>query len=277
MNRILLALFVTALLCGNLPAQSQQPPSHPPSESMPPDAQAPPTRQSASASTTTPTNAGAAAPTNAVPRLAPGSVIPVQLTRSVDAKKVKTGDEVVAKVTQDLRNNAGTVIVAKDTKVIGHVTEAQARNKEQKESQVAIAFDQMIPKNGEATQIPMSIQAIIAPQNPNSSNASGSRQSAQPPSSPVPDTGGSPGTSNGRLGMGGTTPQPASIPQSSGASAGATGTQAQPPITGNTRGVVGISNLNLAAAPAATLGSVVSSEKNNVKLEDGILLLLRVN
>jgi hypothetical protein len=41
--------------------------------------------------------------------------------------------------------------------------------------------------------------------------------------------------------------------------------------------VVGISNLNLAAASDATRGSVVSSEKNNVKLDDGIFLLLRVN
>ena len=52
---------------------------------------------------------------------------------------------------------------------------------------------------------------------------------------------------------------------------------AQPEITGNTQGVIGISNLKLSAAPNATQGSVVSSEKNNVKLDSGTLLLLRVN
>ena len=271
MNRILLAFFVTALLCGNPPAQSQQSPNTTPnnSGSMPPETQAPSTGQPAPASTSTPPNTGTA------PRLAPGSVIPVQLTKSVDAKKVKRGDEVVAKVTQDLRNNAGTIIVAKDTKIVGHVTEAQARNKEQKESEVAIAFDHVIPKNGEPMQTPMSIQAIIAPQNPNSANASGGQQSARPASNPVPDTGGS---SNGRPGMAGTTPPPASTPPDSTTPSGApTGSQAEQPITGNTRGVVGISNLNLATAPDATQGSVVSSEKNNVKLDDGIFLLLRVN
>lgn len=271
MNRILLAFSVTALLCGNLLAQSQPSPNTTPGNpgTMPPETQAPPPTQSAPAATTsTPTN------TAAVPKIAPGSVIPVQLTKSVDAKKVKTGDEVLAKVTQDLRNNAGAIIVAKDTKILGHVTEAQARNKEQKESEVAISFDQMVPKNGEAIQIPMSIQAIIAPQNPNSASGSGGQQSAQPASNPVPDNGGS----NGRPGMGGTTPQPASAPpDSSTPSAGSTGSQAQPQITGNTRGVVGISNLNLAAASDATRGSVVSSENNNVKLDDGIFLLLRVN
>src|SRR5580692_12551291 len=132
MNRILVTLLAAALLFGgNLLAQSQQPPSNPPSnpptETMPPETQAPPAEQPAS-SIATPGNATAAA-TSATPRLAPGSVIPVQLTKSVDAKKVKTGDEVVARVTQDLRNTAGTVIVPKDAKVLGHVTEAQPRNK----------------------------------------------------------------------------------------------------------------------------------------------------
>jgi hypothetical protein len=283
MNRILIALFATVLLCGNLLAQSQQPPDNTPNNngSMPPETQVPSNGQAAPASSSTPTNASTAS-ANAAPRIAPGSVIPVQLTKSIDAKKAKTGDEVVAKVTGDLRNNAGTVIVPKDTKVIGHVTEAQARNKEQKESELAIAFDHMVPKNGEPMQIPMSIQAIIAPQNPNSANASGGQQSAQPTST---DTGGA-STGSGRPGMGGTsggttggtTSQTASVPPSSGAPApGPTANQAQQPITGNTRGVVGIANLNLAAAPDAAQGSVVSSEKNNVKLEDGILLLLRVN
>jgi ribosomal protein S5 len=52
---------------------------------------------------------------------------------------------------------------------------------------------------------------------------------------------------------------------------------ARPPITGNTQGVVGISNLKLEAAPSAAQGSVLSSEKNNVKVESGTMLLLKVN
>ena len=55
------------------------------------------------------------------------------------------------------------------------------------------------------------------------------------------------------------------------------GSQAQQPITGNTRGVVGIPDLKLSAAPGPAQGSLVSSEKNNVKLDDGTFLLLRVN
>jgi hypothetical protein len=42
--------------------------------------------------------------------------------------------------------------------------------------------------------------------------------------------------------------------------------------------VVGISNLTLSPpANNSTEGSVVTSEKNNVKLESGTMMLLRVN
>src|ERR1700722_3576150 len=96
--------------------------------------------------------------------IAPGSVIPVELTKTIDAKKAKTGDEVVAKVTQDMKTTAGEVLVSKDTKMVGHVTEAQPRTKERKESEIGITFDHALTKTGE-TNLPMSIQAIVAPAN----------------------------------------------------------------------------------------------------------------
>ena len=110
-------------------------------------------------------------------RIAPGSVIPVQLTKTIDAKKAKPGDEVVAKVTMDLKTNGGEVMIPKDTKVMGRVTEAQARSKEQKESQVGIAFDRAVLKDGEMP-LPMSIQAVIAPPSNNANNGGGVDQSA---------------------------------------------------------------------------------------------------
>jgi|SRR5208282_3895416 len=213
-----------------------------------------------------------------VSRIAPGSVIPVSLTKTIDAKKAKTGDEVVARVTQDMKNTNGEIIVAKDTKVMGHVTEAQARNKEQKESQVGIAFDRAVLRNGSEMQMPMSIQAIIGPQNGgpqnNQSNAgagtadTSASSSGASPIGQRPGMAGSAPTSAPSSSAGGDTPTDAQP-----------GTKARPPITAQTQGVVGISNLTLtpAATQNNTQGSVVTSEKNNVKLESGTLLLLRVN
>ena len=51
----------------------------------------------------------------------------------------------------------------------------------------------------------------------------------------------------------------------------------RPPINAQTTGVIGLSNINLSPNSNATQGSVVTSDKNNVKLESGTLLLLRVN
>jgi hypothetical protein len=205
------------------------------------------------------------------PRLAPGSVIPVQLTKTVDAKKAKTGDEVVARVTQDMKTSSGEVLVAKDTKIMGHVTQAQARTKEQKESELGIAFDHAMTKTGEMDQ-PMSIQAIIAPLNNSSGGDSGNSQGA-------PVTGGS--TASSPMGshnpsMGGAPPPPS---PSAATGTDATGAgAARPPINGNTQGVIGMPELKLEAnAENAALGSVMSSAKGNVKLESGTLMLLRVN
>lgn len=242
------------------------------------------TQQTQPSTATTPAQSSAqpiaqptTAQTSGTPRIAPGSVIPVQLTKSIDAKKVKSGDPIEAKVTQDLKAANGELIVPKDTKVVGHVTEAQARNKEQKESQVSIAFDRAVMKNGGDVPLPMSIQAIIAPPtaNPENSSSSGGGQT-QPSAAATGNSSGRPSGSG--MGNGAAPSTPTTIPtgtegQTSQQSAG----NARPPITGNTQGVVGISNLKLAAAADATQGSIVSSEKNNVKLDSGTLLLLRVN
>jgi hypothetical protein len=247
-----------------------------------PDAQTQPpadtaaSRQTAPAQQPTPKNSATA--TNATPstvpvRIAAGSVIPVQLAKTIDAKKAKTGDEVIAKVTMDMKSNSGDVLVAKDTKVIGHVTEAQARNKEQKESEVGIDFDHAVTKTGEM-QMPMSIQAVIAPPSMNSNNGnSGSDQSgAAAPGSAPSATASSPGRN---MGGGSTTPNP-NAPANTMPANTTTDANARPQITAKTEGVVGFSNMTLAPAPNAAQGSLLSSEKNNVKLEGGTMMLLRV-
>jgi hypothetical protein len=204
-------------------------------------------------------------------RIAPGTVIPVALTKTIDAKKAKTGDEVLARVAQDLKTNNGEILVSKDTKVIGHVTEVKAHTKEQKESEVGIVFDHAVGKSGEMN-LPMSIQAIIAPPSNNPGAGGGGY------SSPGPAIGGATATSpmgsrNGQ--MGGSPPPPTQSP--SPIPTGSDNAQ-RPPITSTTQGVIGMPDLTLAtSAQNAAQGSVVSSEKSNVKLESGTMMLLRVN
>jgi len=288
MKKLLISIFSGALMVGVAAAQDATPPpaspSSEPQTATPAQPSAQQTAPEPAAQAPKPQTATSSGPAGGPNRIAPGSVLPVSLTKTIDAKKVKTGDEVVAKVTQDMKNNAGDVIVAKDTKVVGHVTEAQARSKEQKESEVGIAFDRAVMKNGSEMQMPMSIQAIIGPQN-NGQQNNGS-QNNQANAGGGPGYGSAPGgtasnSNTGRNGgMAGSTPSQSPSP-SAGTGAPEDAQQApgaRPPITAETKGVVGISDLKLTSnAPAATQGSVVSSDKNNVKLESGTLMLLRVN
>ena len=307
MKKIMITLFSGALLLGvaaaqdsatpaagspepqtsaPAPQQTQEPAAQPQTQPQSPGSQTPATQPGPETSTPTspqtqtPRTGANSAQATGARRIAPGSVIPVLLTKTIDAKKAKTGDEVVAKVTQDLKTNSGEVLVSKDTKVLGHVIAAQAHSKDQKESQLAIAFDRAVEKNGNEMQLPMSIQAIIGPQNNGpqnngpQNNSAGESNQAPPNSAPTstPSGSGRPGTMSGSA-------APATPAPSTTGSNTPTDSQpsARPPITAETQGVVGISNLKLEPAGQANQGSVVSSDKNNVKLESGTMMLLRVN
>jgi len=208
-------------------------------------------------------------------RVAPGSVIPAQLNKTIDAKKTKQGDEVTAKVTQNLTSNTGEVIVPKDTEVSGHITQVQASTKEQKQSELGITFDKLQTKKGETATLPMSIQAIVAPRNPAADTAG----------TPAPAPGGEPsGMPSGANGSDGRyAPMEGQPPASQPSSTEGTGPGARPdssprgPITAKTQGVVGYSNLKLSAPADPAQGSLVSSEKGNVKIDGGSMLLLRVD
>jgi hypothetical protein len=281
----LFVFLAVMLACALVLAQETPPPAGTGSAQQP----VPPSPQTPSPSPSTaqpspgaapaqPGSATAAAANNA--KISPGSVIPALLAKTVDAKKAKKGDEVVAKVPQDLPSTSGQVLVPKDTKVVGHVTEVQPRSKEQKESQLAISFDRLEMKNGEQMQMPMSIQAVIAPPNRNANENQANSQGGANDSAPASPSAGTGAPSGGaRGGMAGGPPSQPSVPDNAGnAPSGAQNSAgARPQITGETKGVVGISNLTLSAAPDATQGSLMTSEKNNVKLEDGTFLLLRVS
>ena len=66
-----------------------------------------------------------------------------ELSKSLDAKKAKPGDEVTAKLTQDVKAD-GKVVMHKGSRLVGHVTEAQAKSKENAESKLGIVFDKAV-------------------------------------------------------------------------------------------------------------------------------------
>lgn len=268
MRSVFTVLAITAaLMCGasfaQTATQSQTEPNSPKEQP-----------RAAQASQPTPAVNPQAQPPNQA-HIAPGSVIPVQLTKTVDAKKAKTGDEVVAKVTQDMKTNQGAVLVPKDTKVIGHVTEAQARHKDEKESQLGIAFNQAV-LNNQQVQLPMSIQAVIGQeQNNMNNNAAPAGEGAPSSSAPAQN---SPMANRSPMGSSNQSQseQAPNGPGNSDAQQPQAGNK-MPPINGKTQGVIGLSSVNLAPTSNSTQGSLLTSDKKNVKLESGTMLLLRVN
>jgi len=276
-NTLKAAAFSVALACAmaTMPtisgAQTATPPTQDPTAPAQPSSQTPQSPQEP-ASAPAAANPSGQTTSGQTTKIAPGSVIPVELTKTVDAKKAKTGDEVVAKVTQDMKTGSGEVIVAKDTKMIGHVTEAQAHSKEQKQSELGITFDKAVTKSSEM-KLPMSIQAIIAPPSNNSADSSNSAPSE-------PSTTGTTTTSpmSGRSPTSGSAAQPQPQARSTEGTDEKSAGSARPPINASTQGVIGIPNLTLATGSGNTAqGSVMTSEKNNVKLESGTMLLLRVS
>lgn len=96
--------------------------------------------------------------------LANGSTMQAELTRPVDAKKAKVGDQVMAKTTQDVKSE-GKVVIPKGSKLIGHVTQAKAKAQGESESSLGVVFDKAVPKGG-GPEVPVHavIQALAAGQ-----------------------------------------------------------------------------------------------------------------
>ncbi|HEY7406159.1 MAG TPA: hypothetical protein VIB39_21720 [Candidatus Angelobacter sp.] len=74
-----------------------------------------------------------------------GTIMYLELSKSVDAKKVKVGDEISAMLLTDIVSH-GKIALRRDTKLIGHVTEAQAHTKDNPESRLGIVFDKILSK-----------------------------------------------------------------------------------------------------------------------------------
>lgn len=194
-------------------------------------------------------------------QIAPGTILRVELARTVDAKKAKVGDEVIAKTMDDFRSNKNEVLAPRGSKIVGHVAEVSPHEHDSV-STLGIVFDKMILKNGTEIPLKASIQAIGWPQ----SNSAAANQPAGYPGSPAPSTGNAPGmTSRGAPGTANSAPATAE-------GTDATGGYGQ--LTPKDQGVVGMSGVSLSAGAAQD--SLLSSPKHNVKLDSGTQMILRV-
>lgn len=224
---------------------------------------------------TTQTQAAAAPGTGS--QLQPGSLIYAELSKSIDSKKAKVGDPVVAKATQAVLSH-GKIVIPKNTKIIGRLTAATARTKDQPQARLGIAFDRAELKDG--TQVPLTSATIQA--------LASAVSLDQPPTNVTNGTGGMPdasGMPNARSGgmggmsspMGGAqTPFPSNTGTGSADPTIGTGTSnpnTGAPLNAGSRGVSGMPGVRLEPQPGG--GGLVSADGKNIKLDSGTQIVIR--
>jgi hypothetical protein len=176
---------------------------------------------------------------------------PVTLAKSLDSRKLKQGDTVLCVTSAELHAGSG-LMVPTGSKVVGHVTQAEARSNGSPDSTLAIVFDKIEYAKGEEIPIKGTVQAIA----PSLGNSEPNTGPAEPGS-----LGG--GSARNNSSSPGTTPPPTSSIQISGPAKGT------PILTATSQGVMGVKNLRLDA------NGVLTSPGKEVKLDSGIQLLVR--
>ena len=203
--------------------------------------------------------------------LPPGTVLSAELSKSLDAKKSKPNDKVEAKTAADLLLH-GQIIIPRNAKILGHVTEAKAHSKTSPGSEIKLTFDRIVLKGGREIPAQFTVQAIARPLR-------------------VPSFG------SGPDGMGDASSLPGRMPsmgsQMPAGAASSTASQKYPddmnpppvnhsdtpspstatPLGATSRGVVGIKGLTLNTSGVV---SVLASDAGNVHLDSGSQLALRV-
>ena len=94
--------------------------------------------------------------------LPPGTVLSVELSKSLDTRKSKANAKIEARTATDLLVH-GQIVVPRNTKILGHVTEAKAHSKASPGSLLGITFERMLMKGGREVPLLAIVQAIARP------------------------------------------------------------------------------------------------------------------
>lgn len=218
------------------------------------------------------------------------------LTKAVDAKKAKPGDEVNARSDKDAKAADGTSI-KRGSKLVGHVTQAHPKSSAgasgSGNSTLGIVFDKAVLKDGREVPLDSTIQAISVAQVDNAMQAgeaetamsaagSGAAMARGGSSGLLGGVAGSAtgglgavgGLGHGAGGMLGTTVAGSGtlVTQSAGAIGGL---NAAGDLASGSKGVFGFKDFNLSSTSQGSAeGSVISSASRNVRLDSGTKMLL---
>jgi hypothetical protein len=206
--------------------------------------------------------------------LAGGTAINAVLNSSIDAKKAKPGAQITAHTIDTVKSLDGRTILPKGTNLVGHVTQASVRSKDQGESMLAIQFDKAVLKDGQEVPLHNAVlQAVAAPPQGSSNFSASDTDRLGTTGAGAPSNNPSMSGSRGARpdGIPNTQPYPNDSPN--GTPSGES--NAAGPLPANARGVYGYDGLRMSTNGNGE-GTVLTSNKKNVHLDGGTRLLLTV-
>lgn len=217
-----------------------------------------------------------------------GTDLVAELNKSVNSKKAKLGDPVKATLTQDVIEH-GKIVIRRGSKLVGHVTEAKPRSKDDQESRLGLVFDKAMLKGGEEIDFNAVVRALAPPvrfgavdkpdmMGPPPTGMANQSNGPQPLSPP----GGTGSNSSNRASSNASTTTGTSNQASQAAQYASTsygGGRLAPQggvMSGGSRGIFGIPGLKLGPPAKGQDGSVISSTSQSVKLESGTQMVIQV-
>lgn len=148
-----LSLVTLSVMCAALGAQTQTSPT--PDATMSPGTTQ--TSQHPQSATDAPTPQATAKAS-----LTEGANVTAELTKSLDSKRAKVGDEVDARITSEAKLPDGTTL-PRGTKLIGNVVDVTAKSKQEKNSRIVISLNRAVLKDGKQVPVRSSITSVTAP------------------------------------------------------------------------------------------------------------------
>jgi hypothetical protein len=196
------------------------------------------------------------------------AAVSAELTKRLDTKSAKQGDEVDARVTDAAKLPDGTEL-PRGTKLIGKVTDVKAKSKEDKSAHLAFNIDHAVLKDGKQVPVAVVMMSVTGP-------SQGATDAMMPGAGASPTSAGGSSGSSGSSGSTGSsapsTPSASVMADSGQSSAGSVlkSTQDRVPV-GNMPGV-------MLTGPGNTAGSAGSLDASgdNISLGSGTKLILSV-
>ena len=196
------------------------------------------------------------------------TAVTAELTKKIDTKNAKVGDEVEAKVLTPSKLPDGTEL-QKGSKLVGKVTDVKAKGKEDKNSHLAFSLDRAQTKDGQEIQVQTAVVSVTAPSNTASAGMT-----------PAPTTGGTGGSAtagacSGTSGSAGTAAPTPSTMAGSGQSQSTTGGMLKHSkdrvAVGNMPGVM------LAGSSDVGTAGTLHAQDQNIELASGTTMILNVS